>query len=149
MAKKGKYTYDWPRPMVTVDALLFSCCCGQKVEVLLIKRGNAPFKGLWAIPGGFVELDEELKDGAARELKEETGISNVDLNQLHTFGTIGRDPRGRQITIVFIALIDKSRHSVQAGDDADQAKWFDVECLPELAFDHSEVIELGLKRLKE
>ena len=93
MALQGEYIYDWPRPMVTVDALIFAVCGGRK-SVLLIKRGNEPFKGLWAVPGGFVEMDEELETAAARELYEETGIEGVALKQMHTFGTVGRDPRG-------------------------------------------------------
>jgi len=142
MAVHGKYVYDWPRPMVTVDALLFADC-GERRSVLLIRRGNEPFKGLWALPGGFLEMDEELEEAAARELFEETGITEVELKQMHTFGTVGRDPRGRMITIVYTATLDKEIEP-KPGDDAVEAKWFDVEDLPELAFDHGEVFVMGI-----
>lgn len=142
MAVQGKYVYDWPRPMVTVDALLFAVCGGRK-SVLLIRRGNEPFKGLWAVPGGFLEMDEELVDAAKRELFEETGITGVELKQMHTFGTVGRDPRGRMITVVYTATLERQIEP-KPGDDAVEAKWFDVEDLPKLAFDHSEVFEMGV-----
>ena len=129
--------------MVTADALVFAVCEGQK-KVLLIKRGNEPYKGLWAVPGGFVEMDEELETAAARELYEETGIEGVELKQMHTFGTIGRDPRGRQITIVFTGTVDKEIQPT-AGDDAEIANWFDIEDLPQLAFDHEKVIAMGIR----
>jgi 8-oxo-dGTP diphosphatase len=142
MAVQGEYIYDWPRPMVTADALVFAVCGGRK-SVLLIKRGNDPYKGLWAVPGGFLEMDEELETAAKRELFEETGIEGVELKQMHTFGTIGRDPRGRQITVVFTGTVDKEIKAT-AGDDAAEAKWFDVENLPELGFDHDKVIAMGI-----
>jgi len=142
MAVQGKYIYDWPRPMVTVDALLFAVCNGRK-SVLLIRRGNEPFKGLWAIPGGFLEMDEELVNAAKRELFEETGIEGIELKQMHTFGTIGRDPRGRMITIVYTATLDKEIKP-KPGDDAVEAKWFDIDDLPKLAFDHQKVFAMGI-----
>ncbi len=148
MAKKGKYIYDWPRPMVSVDAAVFTFC-EDKAKLLLIKRKNEPFKGKWAVPGGFVDMDEELKDAAVRELEEETGLSGVRLEQMHTFGTCGRDPRGRQITIVFMGIATKEQEKIQAGDDAAEARWFDIEELPkELAFDHNEVIRFAITKLK-
>ena len=142
MAVQGKYVYDWPRPMVTVDVLLFSVF-NERRSVLLIKRGNEPYKGLWAMPGGFVEMDEELDTAAKRELFEETGITGVELKQMHTFGTVGRDPRGRMITIVYTATLEMEIQP-KPGDDAVEAKWFDIDDLPELAFDHGEVFELGI-----
>ena len=142
MAVQGEYTYDWPRPMVTVDALIFAAGDNRK-SVLLIKRGNEPFKGLWAVPGGFVEMNEELETAAKRELLEETGIEITKLKQMHTFGTIGRDPRGRQITIVFTNSLDQEIKP-NAGDDAAETKWFDVNDLPKLAFDHDKVIAMGV-----
>ena len=148
MAQKNKYTYDWPRPMVTVDAAVFTFF-KNKPHILLINRGNDPFKGRWALPGGFVEMDEELETAAKRELAEETGIKNIQLEQLHTFGAVGRDPRGRQITIVFIGITNKNNQKTKAGDDAALAKWFDISDLPkDLAFDHNEVIHLAIKKLK-
>lgn len=146
MAVQGKYIYNWPRPMVTADALVFAVCGGRK-SVLLIRRGNEPYKGLWAVPGGFVEMDEELEAAAKRELFEETDIKGIDLKQMHTFGTIGRDPRGRQITVVFTGTVDKEIEPT-AGDDAAEAKWFDINDLPKLAFDHDKVIEMGIGYLE-
>ena len=147
MAPKGKYIYDWPRPMVTVDAVIFAFFKGE-AKVLLIKRGNEPFKGKWALPGGFVGIDEELEAAAERELAEETGLVNVALEQLHTFGRCGRDPRGRQITIAFMGIAGEGLDKIKAGDDAADVRWFNIEILPEdIAFDHNEIIRLGIKRL--
>ena len=147
MAPKGKYIYDWPRPMVTVDAVVFAFFKG-KAKVLLIKRGNEPFKGKWALPGGFVGIDEELEVAAERELAEETGLVNVPLEQLHTFGRCGRDPRGRQVTIAFMGIAREGLDRIKAGDDAAEVRWFDIEKLPkDMAFDHNEIAELGSKRL--
>ena len=147
MAEKGTYTYDWPRPMVSVDAVVFSRTAGR-TEVLLINRGKEPFKGCWAVPGGFLELDEELKDGAARELAEETDVTGVRLEQIRAFGKCGRDPRGRMISIVFMGMADaEQRAATKAGDDAARAKWFDIENLPEnLAFDHDEMIKFAIAK---
>lgn len=145
MADKGEYVYEWPRPMVTVDAVVFSTV-GKKPKVLLIKRGHDPNKGFWACPGGFLELDEELTDGAARELKEETGLTGVELKQMHTFGNIGRDPRGRLITVAFTGVIDEPGE-VSAGDDAEEAKWFYVDELPDVAFDHAVVVKMAIERM--
>src|SRR5437016_2433978 len=103
-AKKGKYTYDYPRPAVTVDTVIVTQ--GPKPRVLLIRRKHAPFEGMWAIPGGYVEPDETLEVAARRELQEETGIDAKQLEQLHTFGDPGRDPRGRTISVVYLALVD-------------------------------------------
>ncbi|MHC4706442.1 MAG: NUDIX domain-containing protein [Planctomycetota bacterium] len=148
MRKKGKYVYDWPRPMVTVDAVVFGFF-KNKVKLLLIKRKKEPFKGRWALPGGFVGIDEELEEAVARELVEEAGLADVELEQMHTFGTVGRDPRGRQITVVFMGIAQKGQTRIRAGDDAAEARWFDIEKLPEdLGFDHDEVAEFALKKLK-
>ena len=147
MAKEGKYIYEWPRPMVTVDAVVFAVSSG-KTELLLIERKNEPFKGQWAVPGGFVEMDEELEDAVARELAEETGLTGVQLEQMHTFGKCGRDPRGRQITIAFVGVATEGHDKVRAGDDAAKAQWFDIGELPEnLAFDHDEMIRLAIEKL--
>jgi 8-oxo-dGTP diphosphatase len=148
MAKKGKYIYDWPRPMVTVDAAVFAVRA-DKAKILLIKREKEPFKGKWALPGGFIEIDEELEDAVARELAEETGLVNIPLEQMHTFGTVGRDPRGRQITIVFMGIAQKGQTKLKAGDDAAHARWFDITKLPrDLAFDHDEVTRFAINRFK-
>jgi len=149
MGKKGKYVYDWPRPMVTVDAAVFTFI-GSKAKLLLIERGKEPYKGQWALPGGFIEIDEELEDAVVRELEEETGLTGVDLEQMRTFGTIGRDPRGRQITIVFMGIAEKGHNKIKAGDDAAKARWFDIEKLPEnMAFDHEEVAWFAIRKLTE
>ncbi|MFZ2148257.1 MAG: NUDIX hydrolase [Sedimentisphaerales bacterium] len=149
MAKKGKYVYDWPRPMVTVDAAVFTFS-GDRVKVLLINRGSEPFKGKWALPGGFVGMDEELEDAVVRELEEETGLTGVQLEQMRTFGKIGRDPRGRMITIVFMGIASEEQTKIKAGDDAAQAQWFDIENLPkDMAFDHNEVVRFAINTLNK
>lgn len=149
MAEKGKYTYNWPRPMVTVDAVVFTMSEGR-TQVLLVNRGKEPYKGKWAVPGGFIEIDEELEDAVARELAEETGLTGVQLEQMRTFGKCGRDPRGRQISIAFTGIATEGQDSIHAGDDAAKAKWFDINKLPEnLAFDHNEMIKCGIENLKQ
>lgn len=145
MAEKKKYAYDWPRPMVTVDAIVFNTS-GDSPKLLLIKRGNEPFKGKWAFPGGFVDMDEELEDAAARELAEETGLTGVKLTQLQAFGKCGRDPRGRNISVMFIGITKDSK--IKGGDDAAEAKWFDINNLPPLAFDHNDVAAIAIEKLK-
>jgi 8-oxo-dGTP diphosphatase len=147
MNKKGKYTYDWPRPMVTVDAVVFTKI-DDKTKVLLINRGKEPFKGKWALPGGFIDMDEELEDAVVRELEEETGLRGVLLEQMRTFGTIGRDPRGRQISIAFMGIATEEQTRIKAGDDAAKAQWFDIENLPkDMAFDHNEVVKFAIEKL--
>ena len=149
MAEKGKYTYDWPRPMVTVDAVVFSIS-GGRTQLLLVNRGREPYKGMWAVPGGFVEIDEELDDAVARELQEETGLTGVHLEQMRAFGKCGRDPRGRQISITFTGIATEGQDKIRAGDDAAKAQWFDIEELPEnLAFDHDQMIKCGIEKLEQ
>lgn len=148
MAKRGRYVYAWPRPMVTVDAAVFGFF-DERVALLLIQRKHYPYEGQWAIPGGFVEMDEELEDAVARELAEETGLTDVRLEQMRAFGTVGRDPRGRQITIVFIGIVGEGQTLVRGGDDAAEARWFDIERLPEnMAFDHERIAQVAIARLK-
>jgi 8-oxo-dGTP diphosphatase len=149
MNKKGKYVYDWPRPMVTTDAVVFTQS-GYTTKVVLIKRGGEPFKGQWAVPGGFVDMDEELEDAVVRELEEETGLTGIHLEQMHTFGTVGRDPRGRQITIVFMGVAADNQTKLKAGDDAAEAQWFDIDELPEnMAFDHNEMVRFAIGKLND
>jgi 8-oxo-dGTP diphosphatase len=149
MAKKGKYIYDWPRPMAAADAAVFGFFAG-KAKLLLVNRKYEPFKGKWALPGGFVNIDEELDDAVARELAEETGLVGVPLEQIHTFGRVGRDPRGRVITVVFMGIATKGRNKLKAGDDAAKVRWFNIEKLPkDLAFDHNEVVRFAIEKLKK
>ena len=134
--------------MVTTDALIFTND-KHSPKVLLIKRGNDPYKGKWAFPGGFMEMNEELIDSAKRELAEETGLTNVELKQMHTFGTIGRDPRGRMITVTFMGIVECDQMEVKAGDDASEAQWFDFDKLPEMAFDHDEMAKIAIEEFKK
>ena len=140
----AKYTYDYPRPMVTVDAVVFTKREGRR-EVLLIERKHDPFAGTWALPGGFVDMDETLEQAAARELEEETGLRGVALEQCHTFGDPGRDPRGRSVSVAFAAEVDWRKHRPRGGDDAAQARWFPVDALPSLAFDHRDIVEYAVR----
>ena len=141
------YTYDYPRPMVTVDAAVFRKT-ERGMEVLLIKRGNYPYEGMWALPGGFVDMEETLEEAVVRELQEETGLSGIQLKQLHAFSEIHRDPRGRNISINFYGIADSKNTDVKGGDDAADARWFPVDQLPELAFDHIKVVEMALKKIQ-
>jgi len=148
MVKKKKYVYDWPRPTVAVDAVVFALF-KNKVKLLLVKRRYEPFKDKWALPGGFIEIDEELEDAVARELAEETGLVDVPLEQMHTFGNVGRDPRGRQITIVFMGIATEGEERIKAGDDAKEVKWFDIEKLPkDMGFDHEKIAKFAIEKLK-
>ncbi|HLI71710.1 MAG TPA: NUDIX domain-containing protein [Ktedonobacteraceae bacterium] len=139
----GKYE----RPSVTVDVVMMSLRQGD-LQVLLIKRRSWPFEGMWAIPGGFINMDESLETAAKRELREETGVEDVYLEQLYTFGDPGRDPRTRVITVVYFALLDSERLQVRANDDAMEVGWFPVYNLPPLAFDHAKILAYALERLR-
>ena len=138
----------YPKPSVTVDVVLFTFSQGA-LRVLLIKRNSEPFAAQWALPGGFVNKDEKLEDAAARELFEETGLKNIYLEQLYTFGDPGRDPRGWTISVAYFAIISADySHKIHAGDDAGDADWFDVYNLPRLAFDHKRIVNYALQRLR-
>jgi len=137
------YTYNYPRPAVTADIIILKENNTQQF-VLLIERKHPPFEGMWALPGGFLELDETLEEAALRELNEETGITGVELKQFHTFSKVNRDPRHRTITTVFIGYTDDNI-SIEAGDDAAKAQWFSMDKLPPLAFDHEDVMEMVKK----
>jgi 8-oxo-dGTP diphosphatase len=117
------------------------------LEILLIERGGEPFQGYWALPGGFVEHDEDVDEAARRELEEETGVKGLSLEQLHTFGAPDRDPRGRVVTVAYYTLVPASRLSPRAGDDAARAQWLDADSLPRLAFDHADIVALARRRL--
>ncbi len=141
----GRFCYDYPRPAVTVDIALLHPSSSD-VHVLLIRRSLDPWKGAWALPGGYVEQFEPLEDAAARELKEETGIDGIELRQIGAFGDPGRDPRGRTISVAYGAVVD-SLITATAGDDADAAQWVRFENTMELAFDHSLIIRRACELL--
>ncbi len=145
-------TYDvtqYDRPSVTVDVVVFSIL-NEQLKVLLIKRKAWPYEGMWAIPGGFVKMDESLEDAAYRELAEETNVTGeeVYLEQLFTFGEPDRDPRTRVITVAYVALVGADKLNPQAADDAEDVDWFSVYDLPALAFDHDKILDYALTRLR-
>ena len=140
------YSYRYPHPAVTTDIVIFTLRDGQ-LKLLLIKRGGEPYQGRWALPGGFVEMDEDLEASARRELEEETGVSGVYLEQLYTFGRPDRDPRERVITVAYYALIPSDAVRLQAATDAEAVGWFAFEELPPLAFDHDEIVAMAHQRL--
>lgn len=140
------YTYNYPRPAVTTDVIVLAN--NAKPQVLLIKRGKAPYADCWALPGGFVEMDEELTDAALRELYEETGIKGISVEQFKTYGGVNRDPRHRTISVVFTSVIDAPVKAIGM-DDAAEAKWFDVYQLPPLAFDHQLIMEEAMQLFKK
>ncbi len=141
-----KYTYDYPRPAVTADVVIVTR--ERRRRVLLIRRKHAPYRGKWALPGGFVNENEALADAARRELHEETGISAGRLEQLQAFGDPGRDPRGHVVTVAFLAQLDVKRLRPMAADDAAAVGWFPLRDLPPLAFDHAEILAVAKKRLR-
>ena len=142
------HTYKYPRPALTVDCIVFGLDAQQKLKVMLIMRDIPPFEGKWAIPGGFVRMDETLEQAALRELQEETGIHDVFLEQLYTFGDLERDPRDRTITVAYYALINLVEQQIQAATDAREANWFAISEIPELAFDHDQILQTAIARLR-
>jgi 8-oxo-dGTP diphosphatase len=143
-----QYCYDYPRPALTVDIVIFSLR-DDRLQVLLVQRGEPPFKGMWALPGGFVRMEESLEEAALRELEEETGLEDAYLEQLFTYGDIDRDPRGRVVTVSYFALIPADKRvRFEGGSDVARASWFPIDRLPELAFDHSVVVGYALRRLR-
>ena len=141
------YTYEHPRPSVTADCVVFGLD-ESDLKVLLIERDLEPFRGKWALPGGFVRMEESLEDAARRELLEEAGIRDVFLEQLYTFGEVKRDPRGRVITVAYYALVNLAEHEVKASTDARTAAWFSTADVPALAFDHAKILDVALERLR-
>nr|WP_320022644.1 NUDIX hydrolase [uncultured Draconibacterium sp.] len=132
------YTYKYPRTALTVDAIVF-VKSDKETSVLLIERGREPFKNRWALPGGFIEMDETLEQACIRELEEETGLQIEKMQQFGAYDAIDRDPRHRTISVVYSVEL-KEQKPVEGSDDAAQAKWFSLEDLPELAFDHAEIL---------
>lgn len=154
---KRQYCYEYPKADHTVDAVVFSVACGESglagaLEVLLVQRKSPPHRGAWALPGGFIDLDEDLDAAIRRELEEETGLRLNYLEQLYTFGRPGRDPRGRVISTAFMALVDKNAQRAEAGSDAAAFRWTPVAsvlsgALP-VAFDHREIVTVAVQRLR-
>lgn len=141
------FTYEYPRPALTVDCVVFGFD-GAGLQALLIRRGLEPFIGSWALPGGFVKMEEDLDEAARRELLEETHLKDVFLEQLFTFGSPGRDPRGRVVSVAYYALVQPDQHPATGDSDASEAAWHPVVKLPPLAFDHAEILRTGLERLR-
>jgi len=141
------HTYQYPRAALTVDCVVSGFDEGE-LKVLLIERGLDPFKGRWALPGGFVRVEETLDEAARRELAEEAGLTNIFLEQLYTFGEVDRDPRERVVSVAYYALVKLSDHRARAATDAANAQWFPVSKAPKLAFDHATILRTALARLK-
>jgi 8-oxo-dGTP diphosphatase len=141
------HTYQYPRAALTVDCVVFGFDEGE-LKVLLIERALEPFKGKWALPGGFVRVDETVDEAARRELAEEAGLRDVFLEQLYTFGAVNRDPRERVVSVAYYALVKLSAHDTRAATDAADARWFPISKVPKLAFDHANILAAALVRLK-
>jgi 8-oxo-dGTP diphosphatase len=141
------HTYEHPRPALTVDIALFGLD-DAGLQVLLIQRDAEPFAGQWALPGGFVRMDESVDEAARRELHEETGVHDVFLEQLYTFGAVDRDPRGRVVSVAHYALVNLRDHRVKADTDARDAAWFAADETPTLAFDHADILAMAHDRLR-
>ena len=144
--EENKYCYKYPHPAVTTECVIFGFN-GERLQVLLIERGIEPYKGKWALPGGFLKMDESAEECARRELKEETGLEGAYMEQFHTFSSPERDPRERVVTIGYFALI--RQQEVKGGDDAAAAKWFPLDETPALAFDHDFILRKATQRLRE
>ncbi len=142
------YTYEYARPAVTVDIAVFTVQDGE-LKVLLIQRAESPFQGFWALPGGFIEIDESLRRAAFRELREETGVRARYLQQMGALGHPDRDPRGRTITVAYVALMPSDELRIRAGSDASDARLFNLNALPELAFDHSKILRHAFRHLQD
>ena len=138
------FTYEYPRPAVTADCVVIAK--EKEPKVLLIQRGNEPFKGCWAFPGGFMNMDETTEQCAVRELEEETGLKVTEIKQIGAYSKVDRDPRGRTVTVAYLAIIDKPE-TVFGLDDAAKAQWFPISNLPKLAFDHEEIMRDAIKLL--
>jgi len=140
------YTYKYPRPAVTADCIVITKKPDPKV--LLIERGDEPFKGCWAFPGGFMNMDETTEQCAIRELEEETGLHISEVHQIGAYSKVDRDPRGRTVTVAYLAIVDEPI-TVNGQDDAAKAQWFSLSALPVLAFDHDEIVQDAVKKYKE
>lgn len=143
--EEHRYCYKYPHPSVTTDCVIFGYD-GHRLHVLMVERGGEPYRGCWAMPGGFLAMDESAEEGALRELQEETGLREAGIRQFHTFSAPGRDPRERVITIAFYALVPMRQ--VRGGDDAADARWFPLDEVPRLAFDHGDMLDRALQALR-
>ena len=139
------YTYKYPRPAVTADMIVLTD--ETEPQILLIQRGDEPFKGCWAFPGGFMNMDETTEQCARRELKEETGLDIEEVQQVGAYSTVDRDPRGRTITVAYITHVPQIL-PVTGLDDAAEAKWWPINALPPLAFDHAQILRDALRRFE-
>ncbi|MFO7978369.1 MAG: NUDIX hydrolase [Bacteroidales bacterium] len=142
------YTYDFPRAAITTDAVILKEISGEGKQILLIQRKNPPFKGMWALPGGFLDMDETLEECVEREVQEETGLKGITFNQARAYSAIDRDPRHRTVTIAFYGWAAQDDKPV-AGSDSDSTAWFSISALPALAFDHEQIIQETLQMLSE
>ena len=141
------FTYQYPRAALTVDCVVFGLDEGE-LRVLLVKRGGEPFRGRWALPGGFVQVNETLDEAARRELREETGLEKLYLEQLYTFGDVDRDPRERVVSVAYYVLVKRAEHPAVGASDATEAAWYPVSKTPPLAFDHKKILAVALERLE-
>jgi 8-oxo-dGTP diphosphatase len=146
MTARPAYSYTYPHPAVSTDVAVFTIRA-QRLQLLLVQRANPPFQGMWALPGGFLDIHEDLEACALRELTEETGLSGFYLEQLYTFGTPDRDPRERVISVTYYALVPSDKLQPRAASDASAVAWFPFDELPELAFDHAAIVALAHRRL--
>ena len=140
------YTYKYPRPAVTADCIVITR--DTEPKVLLIQRGNMPFKGGWAVPGGFMNMDETTEQCAIRELEEETGLQVLKVHQIGAYSKVDRDPRGRTVTVAYLAVVDEPM-AVNGQDDAAKAEWWPLSNLPHLAFDHYDILQDAIRKYKE
>jgi 8-oxo-dGTP diphosphatase len=145
--RDGTFTYRYARPALAVDCVVFGLD-DDDLKVLLIRRGMDPYLGRWALPGGFVHMDETVEEAARRELREEAGIDRAVLEQFHAFSALDRDPRERVVSVAHYALVKLSEHAVRAATDAREAAWFGADDLPKLAFDHDDVVEMAIGKLR-
>lgn len=147
MEQQKGYIYDHPRPAITTDCVIFGFDEGE-LKILLIERAIEPFKGRWALPGGFIQMEESADECAQRILKKEACLDDIFMEQLYTFTQVGRDPRFRVISIAYFALVKLSHYNAKAGEDAKNLQWFTLSEIPELAFDHNQIVSEAIERLK-
>lgn len=148
MEQSKLYCYKYPRPAITTDCVIWGWA-GKELQVLLVERGGEPFRGCWALPGGFMGMEEDADTCAKRELEEETGLKGVDVKQFYTFSAVNRDPRYRVVSIAYYAFVEVGKCRLRAGDDVRKVQWFGLDSLPALAFDHQEILQKALAHLKK